>query len=186
MTDQLPEHPVEATLHADNTRWTLHMTRELDQAPEVVWAAITHADQVPRWGPFAPEHDLDIPGELGLPVIGDPESTSETSRGIVTEVTPPTALGVLWGTDPLRVELWPADTGTTLHLTHTFDGREAASSYAAGWHLCLAALDGVLDGLDLPSVVGPAAMEHGWPELNQQYAALFAARDGSPERMASL
>jgi uncharacterized protein YndB with AHSA1/START domain len=175
MTDRLPTHPVDATVTPDGDRWTVHLTRELGQAPEVVWTAITNASRITRWGPFAPERDLDTPGELGLPLIGDPESTVENSRGAVTEVDRPTVLGYLWGTDPLRWELAPSDTGTTLHLAHTFDDRAAASTYAAGWHLCLAALDGFLNGLNLPSVVGQAAMDHGWPELNQQYAALFGA-----------
>jgi len=174
MTDRLPTHPVEATLLPEGARWTLRLTRKLAQAPSEVWAALTDRANLMRWAPFAPDRDLDAPGELGLQVIGDPESTSETSRGSVVEVDAPRVLHLLWGTDPLRFELARTETGTTLVLTHTFDERGAASSYAAGWHLCLAALTGYLDGLDLPTVVGPAAMEHGWPELNQQYAMLFA------------
>jgi uncharacterized protein YndB with AHSA1/START domain len=173
MTDRLPTHPVDATLLPDGERWTLHMTRALDQPPDVVWTALTDASRLPQWVPFAPDRDLDATGDVGLPVIGDPASTAESSRGSVVHVEAPRMLSYLWGDDLVGFVLAGSATGTTLHLTHTFDDREAASSMAAGWHLCLAALDGFLDGLDLTSVAGEAAMDHGWPELNQRYAALF-------------
>jgi uncharacterized protein YndB with AHSA1/START domain len=173
MTDRLPTHPVEASLTPDGERWTLHMTRALGQVPDVVWTALTDMTQLPHWAPFAPDRNLDAPGEVGLPVIGDPDSTAKNSRGSVVRVEAPRMLSYLWGDDLVGFLLADTAAGTTLHLTHTFDDRAAASSYAAGWHLCLAALDGFLNELDLPSVVGPAAMEHGWPKLNQQYARVF-------------
>ncbi len=177
MPDRLPAHPVEAALLPEGARWTLRMTRELAHEPDRVWTALTDRAELARWAPFAPDRDLDAPGEVRLPLIDDPEGTDETARGRVVEVDPPRVLALLWGSDLLRFLLTPANGGTSLVLAHTFDERGAASSYAAGWHLCLAALADLLDGLDLPPVVGTAAMEHGWPELNQRYAMLFSRAD---------
>lgn len=82
-----------------------------------------------------------------------------------------TTLAFLW--DPVRLDLTQTDAGTTLSLAHTFDDRNAASSYAAGWPLGLGAVELVLAGKDAPTVGGHQAMEHGWPELNQQYSEPF-------------
>ena len=170
MADALPNHPVAATLHADSPRWRLHLHREFPQAPARVWEAVTRADLVARWTPFRPAHDLTATGEVWLtPTDGGEEDL----QGNVLEVERPTTLVYLWGTDHLRFDLMESGTGTMLSLAHTFDDRNAASSYAAGWHLCLGALELVLAGKDAPSVVGQHAMEHGWPELNKRYAELF-------------
>jgi uncharacterized protein YndB with AHSA1/START domain len=170
MTDHLPDRPVAATLHADNLRWRLHMHRDLPFAPPDVWEAITRADLLARWTPFRPDHDLVATGEVGL---APTDGSEEAAPGNVLEVAPPETLVFLWGTDLLRFDLLEAEGGTTLALAHTFDDRNAASSYAAGWHLCLGALELVLAGKEAPVVVGERAMAHGWPELNQRYATLF-------------
>jgi hypothetical protein len=40
--------------------------------------------------------------------------------------------------------------GTPLVLTHTFDDRLKSARDAAGWHLCLDALELSIDGVDDP------------------------------------
>ena len=67
MTDELPTHPVEATLDRSDDRWVLRMERTLNHPAERVWAALTHADEVRRWAPYAPDRDLDVVGEVPLP-----------------------------------------------------------------------------------------------------------------------
>jgi uncharacterized protein YndB with AHSA1/START domain len=170
MTDRLPDRPVAATLHADNARWRLHLHRDLPHPPGAAWNALTRADRLARWTPFRPDHDLIVTGEVGLTPT---DGSEETAPGNVLDVAPPEALVFMWGTDHLRFDLLAADGGTTLALAHTFDDRNAASSYAAGWHLCFSALELMLAGKEPPVVVGEQAMAHGWPELNQRYAALF-------------
>ncbi len=51
--------------------------------------------------------------------------------------------------------------------------RDPAAMNAAGWHLCLDVLDGVLSGAATSRVVGEAALDHGWEALRDRYAELL-------------
>lgn len=183
MSKKLPSHPVGATLYADFPNWKLGFTRDFAHDPGTVWDAITKADQVAQWMPFRPDHDLVALGDVGLIQT---DGSEEELQGRVLEVQPPSSLIYLWGADHLRFDLVPTDTGTSLGFIHTFNDHNSASGIAAGWHLCLAALELLLDGKDVPSVVGENAMTYGWEDLEQEYSALFQDQDDSPEPMDSL
>ena len=86
----------------------------------------------------------------------------------------PRLLVLLWGGHIVRYELTQTDSEHVhLVLTHTFDQREEAPDYASGWHLCLSALLGRLDGDDVPAVAGSVAREYGWQALRDDYAELL-------------
>jgi uncharacterized protein YndB with AHSA1/START domain len=183
MTSKLPTHPVKATLHADNFNWKLHMNRQFTQDQSAVWDAITKADQVAQWTPFRPHHDLLSTGDVWLtPTDGG----GEDLQGRVLEVRSPSSLHYLWGTDHLRFELEPTEKGTLLTFAHTFTDRNAAPSLAAGWHLCLAALEMLLDGKDVPSVVGMKAMDYGWEDLEREYRDFFNEKGDASEPTGSV
>jgi hypothetical protein len=59
-------------------------------------------------------------------------------------------LSFTWGGDRLTFELRPDGDGTTFTLTHAFDDRAGAASFATGWELCLLGLRSVLAGEPLP------------------------------------
>ncbi|WP_059011348.1 SRPBCC domain-containing protein [Streptomyces specialis] len=170
MTDALPLHDEQAELVTTDDRWALSLDRVLPHPVEAVWAALTRAEQVPAWAPFAPTRDLDSPGPVGLPETPDaePGAPAEVRRADRDRL-----LVLTRDRDELRFELTPDVTGTLLRLTHTFTDRSRAPAYAAGWHLCLAALDGTLAGLELPKVTGDAARAHGWDELHDRYGTLL-------------
>ena len=175
MTDQLPAYPLRANVQSDGGRWSLRMERDIPHSPELVWAALTKADQVRRWAPYAPARDLDVLGDVDLPQSerGEPaEGSSEP--GQVLEADRPRLLVLLWGGHVVRYELTQTDSEHVhLVLTHTFDQREEAPDYASGWHLCLSALLGRLDGDDVPAVAGSVAREYGWQALRDNYAELL-------------
>jgi uncharacterized protein YndB with AHSA1/START domain len=183
MATKLPAHPVKATLHADNFNWKLHMNRDFPQDQATVWHAITKADQVARWMPFRPAHDLLATGDVWLTPTDGGE---EDAQGHVLEVDSPSSLHYLWGPDHLRFEVTPTESGTLLFFTHTFTDRNAAPSMAAGWHLCFAALEMFLAGQDAPSVVGEKAMDYGWKELEQQYKDFFNEKGDVSEPTGSV
>jgi hypothetical protein len=88
MTDQLPTHPAEATLNRADDRWVLRMERTLHHPAERVWAALTRADEIRRWAPYAPDRDLDVVGEVPLPQAegGEPaEGPPEPGEVIVVD-----------------------------------------------------------------------------------------------------
>jgi hypothetical protein len=58
-----------------------------------------------------------------------------------------------------------------LTLHQTLADEKMASANAAGWHLCLAVAKSVLAGKKVPPVRGAEAMDHGFAELNEGYAA---------------
>lgn len=177
-TSQLPQHPVEASLSDLGSRWLVTMERTLPHPADVIWAVLTDRTLVSRWAPFDPDRDLTETGIVALPEAGVTragDDDSEDSIGTIVTVAPQRMLSLVWGGDPLDIELAPTASATVLRLSHTFDDRASASSYAAGWHLCLTALDAVAGGVEIPRMVGEDARLHGWDSLQEKYTELFGA-----------
>jgi len=177
VTDQLPQYPVQASVQSEAGRWSLRLERDIAHSPEQVWAALTKADRVRQWAPYAPARDLDVVGDVLLPQAeGGEPAEGAPEPGQVLEADRPRLLVLLWGGQIVRYELTPTSSGQVhLVLIHTFDQREEAPDYASGWHLCLSALVGRLDGRDVPAVAGNVAREYGWQSLRDDYAGLLAS-----------
>ncbi len=94
---------------------------------------------------------------------------------VVHRADPPHLLEYTWGADLLRWELTPSGTGTRLTLRHTLADRDMDAMVAAGWHLCADVLQRLLDGEPVSAIRGRDAMNHGWPELRDRYAAEFTS-----------
>ena len=179
----LPQHPLDATLASVDGETVLTLQRLLPAPASDVWTALTVRRLVGRWAPYRPSRDLTEPGRVELPESPSP-STDETgnpgeSRGEVLSVVPGRMLSLEWGEDTLDFEVVPANEGTQLRLSHTFSDPENAASYAAGWHICLTALDGITEGIDVPAVTGDRARLYGWDALHEEYDELFARSDTS-------
>jgi uncharacterized protein YndB with AHSA1/START domain len=158
--------------HPEGDRWTLVFVRELGHPPEKVWAALTERAQVGEWSPFVADRDLDSVGDATLTMIdGD---TSVAMPASMRRVQPPTLLEYTWGEDLLRWELAAVDAGTRLTLRHTVAERDLLPKVAAGWHLCLAVAEYLLDGRPIGPIRGSAARDYGWDELNNAYAQKLA------------
>ena len=170
MTTSLPEHPAAASLVANPPRWTLRLQRTFPHDRHTVWQAITDPDALARWTPVRPDRALTSTGPVRLTAV---DGSNEIHDSQVLTVTAPESLTYLWGDDQLRFSLFEEAGGTLLTLAHTMDDHNAAASTAAGWHLCLGALELLLDGKEVPSVVGKQAMQFGWEELEREYRAMF-------------
>lgn len=157
--------------------WELILTRRLDHPREDVWNALTRADELVLWGPFKPNRDLTEPGAVRLTHMNNPKE--DVRQGLVLTVDPPKLLVFQWGDDILRWELHEIGENTQLTLCHQFSDRRMAPSYAAGWHLCLRGLSGILAGMDMPSMVGSKAVDYGYEELYKEYETIF---DKNPDR----
>jgi uncharacterized protein YndB with AHSA1/START domain len=164
----MPASP-DALLQDHEGRPVLRFERVLAQPPERVWKALTEPDELAHWHPSPARFEAHAGGTVTyLPQRGKPMFP----EGEVIAYEPPRVLEHTWGEDQLRWELEPRADGCLLILTHTFDDRFKAARDAAGWHLCLDALSGALDGAaqnEPPTGDIPPA----WPALNSAYEQRF-------------
>ena len=111
-----------------------------------MWRAVTTPEHLGQWFPSPVEIDLRPGGAMRFGAFeGD-----AGAAGTVEVVDAPRRLTFTWGTDRLTFELAPDGDGTTFALTHSFDDRYGAASFATGWEMCLAGLRSVLAGEPLP------------------------------------
>lgn len=167
----LPQHPVDASLNEVSSRWLLSLERPMSYSCLEIWEAITDKAVVPRWAPFAPDRDLSETGAVALRQVDDTDTPA--TPGKVITAAKQRMLSLIWGDDEVDIELAPTADESLVHLSHTFDDRTMAPSFAAGWHLCLQALDSVLSGVETPIVVGDAAHAVGWDAMYDKYAKLL-------------
>ena len=129
------------TVHeAADGRTALRFERRFRQPVERVWRALTSPGELDVWFPQGVSTSWEVGGPVRFTMEGE-----EVFTGEVVEVDEPRLLAFTWGEDLLRFELTPADDGTTLVLTHTFDDRAKSARDGAGWHVCLDALERHLD-----------------------------------------
>ena len=141
-------------------RSVLRMERRLGHPPARVWPALTEPAHLARWFPAGVEIDLRPGGALTFTQEGAPSAS-----GVITDLEPPRLVAFTWDTDHLRFELLPDGDGSVLLLTHTFDDRAGAASFAAGWDTCVAALDAGLAGRADPDIDHRARHERYVEEL---------------------
>jgi uncharacterized protein YndB with AHSA1/START domain len=148
----------DATLQDAEGRSVLRFERALAHPPERVWQALTDPAEQGSWHP--------TPCELEPHEGGRVAYDGEMPDGEVVEYEPPRLLAHTWGGDVLRWELIARGDATMLVLTHTFDDHFKAARDAAGWHVCLDALDALLDqDRERP--------RSEWQELNSAYQERF-------------
>jgi uncharacterized protein YndB with AHSA1/START domain len=163
------------TLEPAGQRWRLRFTRRLAHSPDKVWRAITEPEHLAAWFPQR------IVGEwkVGAPLRF--ESEFGNFDGEVLAFEPQSAVEFRWGTDTIRLELAPDERGTVLTLLDTFDEQGKAARDAAGWHVCLDALERELAGTP-----GTSAPGEDWQSVHAEYVKRLgpeAATIGPPEEV---
>lgn len=157
-------------------RWRLVFKRRLPHPPARVWRAVVEPAHRDAWFPQRIEGDWHVGATLTfVSEYGDFE-------GHVLAYEPPTLVEFAWGTDSIRLEVRPDGDGTLLILSDTFDERGKAARDAAGWHMCLDALE-----RDLSDAPKQATADGPFKELFAQYTARLgpeAATIGPPPKPA--
>lgn len=162
----------DAKIGEEQGRTTLRFERILDHSPDRVFAALSRREQLDAWHPSPFEIEPAVGGAVSYVRPGD---AAPPADGEVLEHDPPRLLSYTWFEDVLRWELRPHDRGCLLLLTHVFDDRMKAARDAAGWHICLAALETSLGGEIAPAPSQPhQRLPQGWSELNAEYQQRFA------------
>jgi|GEM_PF-1660013 uncharacterized protein YndB with AHSA1/START domain len=116
----------------------VRVERRYDHPIEAVWRAVTEPEGLAQWFPAPVTFDGAVAD------FGD-------SQGEVLAFEPPHRLVFTWGGDELTFELHADGGGTRFMLTHRFDDRAGAASFAAGWEGCLQALGLMLAGAPAPA-----------------------------------
>ncbi|HEX3512074.1 MAG TPA: SRPBCC family protein [Solirubrobacteraceae bacterium] len=165
-----------AVLRDREGRVVLRFERSLPHAPERVWQALISVDELTAWHPTPFELEPSPGGTVRFRAdLGGPEMP----QGKVLAYDPPRTLAYTWGEDELRFTLTATGERCLLVLEHTFEDRMKAARDAAGWELCLRALERALAG-----EAGRLADDGGgpWAELNRDYEERFgiAPEDATP------
>ncbi|MDA0182684.1 SRPBCC domain-containing protein [Solirubrobacter phytolaccae] len=124
----------------DGARPAVRVERRYAHPIEAVWKAVTSPEGLAAWFPVPATFELRAGGVVDY---GD-------DTGEVLEVEPPHRLVFTWGGNQLEFALRADGDGTVFVLTHAFDDRGGAASFASGWEGCLLVLLAVLDDRPLP------------------------------------
>jgi uncharacterized protein YndB with AHSA1/START domain len=122
-------------------RPSVRVEREYPHPIDKVWQAVTMPEHLEHWFPSPVEIDLRTGGEIRFRGFA-----GESASGVIEVLDRPRRLTFTWGPDRLTFELAQSDRGTLFTLTHGFDDRFGAASFATGWDQCLAGLRSVLAG----------------------------------------
>jgi uncharacterized protein YndB with AHSA1/START domain len=127
-------------------RPAVRIERRYPHPIEKVWRAVTTPEHLGQWFPSPVEIELRPGGTMRFGAFDGPSAT-----GTIEAVDEPRFLAFRWGADRLTFELEPDGDGTTFALTHAFDDRYGAASFATGWEICLRGLRSVLADEPLPA-----------------------------------
>jgi uncharacterized protein YndB with AHSA1/START domain len=152
-------------------RPTLVFERVIAHPPERVWSALTSHDELMEWHPTPFDVEPQEGGRVNF--SHSAPDAPEMPAGTVLAWTPPRLLAYTWGEDELRWELAAHDDGCLLKLTHSFDDRFKAARDAAGWHICLDALERSLDPQRRAAQAGEPRLPGDWKKLNSEYERRF-------------
>jgi uncharacterized protein YndB with AHSA1/START domain len=156
--------------------WQLRFTRELRHEPETVWRAVTEPEHLAAWFPTTIEGERVAGARLRFAFE---RGEAEPFAGTMLVCEPLKVLEFTWGTDVLRIELEPTSAGCRLTLIDRIDQLGKAARDAAGWHVCLDALERTLDAE--PS---PRDALDGWATVAPRYRERFgpaASSIGPPQ-----
>ena len=127
-------------------RPTVRVERRYPHPIDKVWRAVTTPEHLGQWFPSSVEIDLRPGGSMHFGALG----AISGQTGLVESIEPPRLLAFTWGSDRLTFELSTDGDGTNFALTHSFDERFGAPSFATGWGLCLSGLRALLADEPLP------------------------------------
>jgi|GEM_PF-451621 len=152
-------------------RTTVVFTRDFDTGRDALWAMLTNPKRLRLWAPFTADRDLSQVGRATLTMLGDGGTPDAELASVVLVADPPTLLEYSWAGDMLAWRISTLGSRSRLTLHQTLSDEKMASAIAAGWHLCLDVAGAVLAGSNAAPIRGMDAMNHGWFELNERYAA---------------
>ena len=129
----------------DDGRWQLRFARTVRHSQEKVWRAITEHEHLSQWFPTTIEGERATGATLRF---SSPSGEAPPMDGEMLAFEPESVMELQWGPDVIRIELRPVADGTELTLLDSLEERGKAARDAAGWHVCLDALEAELGGVE--------------------------------------
>jgi uncharacterized protein YndB with AHSA1/START domain len=147
-------------------RPAVRFERRLAHPQGAVWRTVTDPAELKHWFPCEVEADLRVGGPMRFAF-----SPHHAVDGEVLELDEPHRFAFRWGVDVLRFELAPDGEHTRLTMLHVLheEGEDAAARTAAGWHVCLDAMERRLAGGDGVPETGRPTPE--WQARYDEYVA---------------
>jgi uncharacterized protein YndB with AHSA1/START domain len=152
-------------------RTTIVLTWDFRQGSASVWSLLTTPERLRLWAPYTADRDLGKVGHVVLSMLVGGDAPDIEVPSVVLVADAPHVLEHSWASDLLAWRLTPVGSRCRLTLHQTLADDAMASANAAGWHLCMTVASAVLRGEQVAPVRGMEAMNHGWAELNDAYAA---------------
>ncbi|GAA4913129.1 uncharacterized protein YndB with AHSA1/START domain [Actinomycetospora succinea] len=147
-------------------RPALRFVREYDHPADRVFTLLTDPGELRHWFPATVAPEAWTPGAA---IVYSFEADGDGGTGEVLAHEPPHRVGFSWDGEQLWFEVETLRDGRTrLTFTHLMDERDGASRNAAGWDLCLDALDAALAGTPGGA---PGGRTPAWEELYEAYVA---------------
>jgi uncharacterized protein YndB with AHSA1/START domain len=144
-----PEASRDGRLVEENGSPALRFERRLAKPVDIVWAALVEPEGIAKWLQAEAEVEPRAGGRFHL----DFRQGASVMEGTITRWEPPRLLEYLWpekqanGNSLVRFELFPAEGGSRLVLTHRLDAGGDLADFASGWHWHLDALDSAVEGI---------------------------------------
>jgi uncharacterized protein YndB with AHSA1/START domain len=152
-------------------RTTIVFTWDFRQGSSRVWALLTDPEKLRMWAPYTADRDLSQVGHAVLSMLIGGNAPDIDVPSVVLVADAPHLLEHSWAADMMAWRLTPHGSGCRLTLHQTLTDEAMASANAAGWHLCIGVAAAVLRGEAVEPIRGMDALNHGWTELNEAYAA---------------
>ena len=165
-----------ATVLQADGGWTLRYERTLHHPRTKVWRALTESQHLRHWLPCDIVGDRRAGAAVELPfwpdVVERYQIAEPVLQGRIEVWEPPEVFEWWWDGDRLRWELDEQAEHTRLVFTTCIADPTIGADSAAGYHVCLDRLEGLLDtGRAVPLEDHPV-------ELQQRYEAAGRARGG--------
>jgi uncharacterized protein YndB with AHSA1/START domain len=166
----------------DGVRIGLRYVRRFDHPVERVWSAITESEQLRFWMPCDIVGERRAGADIKLPFwpaqVEKYQLEETTLTGRIEVWDPPTVFQWSWSGDILRFELRRSNGGTTMTFTTWLESPDldVAAGAAGGYHVCLSALQALLDTGSAPPLVDS---DEAARRLQSEYAKQLAAGQGS-------
>ncbi|WP_199433488.1 SRPBCC family protein [Qaidamihabitans albus] len=174
----------QATLHTVAGKPVLRFERRLAHPPTKVWRAVTDPAEMAHWFPATVETKLEPGAAMRFTFEGEDAAID----GEIIEFDPPKVYAFRWNQDVIRIEIVPEGEGCRLFFSHTlggdWTGRLGAGRNAAGWDVCLGALEARLAGREHEPPEMTGLMEHYVAEFGLAEGEVHDTGDGYELRFA--